>query len=126
VDDLDGTVAVETVRFVIGGKSYEIDLSAKNVAKLDALLEPYKARRSAGRVATRRTRGVSPAAVRRSAVRTSKTLFSELDPEEKAAFRLWAKLPNTRRISDERVQGWIDAGKPAGRKSARKAPPRKG
>jgi len=40
IDDLDGAEASETVRFTIGGKSYEIDLSAKNAEQLDKLLEP--------------------------------------------------------------------------------------
>ena len=31
-DDLDGGPADETVRFAIGGTSYEIDLSARNAA----------------------------------------------------------------------------------------------
>lgn len=33
-DDLDGSEATETVNFSLDGKSYEIDLSAKNSAQL--------------------------------------------------------------------------------------------
>lgn len=37
-DDIDGDTAEETVRFGLDGSTYEIDLSAKNAAKLrDAL-----------------------------------------------------------------------------------------
>jgi len=53
VDDLDGAEASKTVRFTIGGKSYEIDLSAKNAEQLDKLLEPYRARRAGGRASAR-------------------------------------------------------------------------
>jgi hypothetical protein len=124
IDDLDGAEASETVRFAIGGKSYEIDLSAKNAEQLDKLLEPYKARRAGGRASVRpkaRASRTSGAALTGAA--KGKTLFSELDAEHKDAFRRWAKMPNARRISDERVQAWIDAGRPIdGRAPGRKAP----
>jgi len=42
----------------------------------------------------------------------SKTLFSQLDVEEKDRFRKWADMPTARRIGDSRVQEWIDAGRP--------------
>ena len=123
IDDLDGAEASETVRFTIGGKSYEIDLSAKNAEQLDKLLEPYKARRAGGRASVRpkvRASRASGAALTGAA--KGKTLFSELDAEQKDAFRRWAKMPNARRISDERVQAWIDAGRPIdGRAPGRKA-----
>jgi hypothetical protein len=41
VDDLDGTLAHETVHFEIDGKHYEIDLSAKNAEELRRALDPY-------------------------------------------------------------------------------------
>jgi len=124
IDDLDGSVAAETVLFTIGGSSYEIDLSAKNAAKLGKLLEPYKARRSNGRTSPQRARrGSKSTATGRSGAPKGKTLFSGLDAGQKDAFRTWASLPNARRISDERVQAWIDAGRPvSGKAPARKAP----
>jgi hypothetical protein len=123
VDDLDGAEASETVRFTIGGKSYEIDLSAKNAKQLDKLLEPYKARRAGGRASVRpKGRASRAAAAAPTGAAKSKTLFSRLDAEQKGAFRKWAKMPNARRISDERVQAWIDAGRPiGGRAPGRKA-----
>jgi Lsr2 len=57
VDDLNGTAAVETVRFGVGGPEYEIDLSAANARQLRSALAPFvsKARRlRAGQPATRR------------------------------------------------------------------------
>lgn len=56
VDDLDGSEAEETVSFALDGKEYEIDLSAKNAAKLRDAFAPFvgHARRAAGR---RRGRG---------------------------------------------------------------------
>ena len=46
IDDIDGTEIKDgdgggTVAFSIRGEFYEIDLSEKNQAKLDKLLEPY-------------------------------------------------------------------------------------
>ena len=51
VDDLDGGEATEQVRFAVDGRSYEIDLSAANSAKLREALAPYisAARRRSGR-----------------------------------------------------------------------------
>lgn len=48
VDDLDGGEATETVRFAIDGTGYEIDLSAKNAAKLREEVAVYaeKSRRA--------------------------------------------------------------------------------
>ena len=42
----------------------------------------------------------------------SKTLFSQLDDDEKSRFRIWADMPNARRIGDARVRQWTEAGKP--------------
>ena len=41
VDDLDGSEATEQVEFAVDGRSYEIDLSARNSAKLREVLAPY-------------------------------------------------------------------------------------
>ena len=43
VDDLDGSKAEEVVVFGLGGKVYEIDLSAKNAKKMRDTLAPYVA-----------------------------------------------------------------------------------
>ncbi len=123
IDDLDGAEASETVRFTIGGKSYEIDLSAKNAKQLDKLLDPYKARRAGGRASVRpKARASRVSSATPAGAAKGKTLFSGLDADQKDAFRNWAKMPNARRITDERVQAWIDAGRPVGgRTPARKA-----
>jgi nucleoid-associated protein Lsr2 len=41
VDDLDGGVAHETVRFGLDGQQFEIDLSTRNAKKLRAELAPF-------------------------------------------------------------------------------------
>jgi hypothetical protein len=67
VDDLDGSEAEETVSFALDGKEYEIDLSAKNAAKLRNAFAPYvgHARKAAGRRRGARTAGgPSPADIR--------------------------------------------------------------
>jgi hypothetical protein len=50
IDDIDEGVAEETVSFALDGTNYEIDLSAKNAAKLRDALATYVAHaRRAGR-----------------------------------------------------------------------------
>jgi hypothetical protein len=58
-DDLDGSEASQTVLFALDGKSYEIDLSDENNAKLREALAPYigKGRRVGGGRATVRRMG---------------------------------------------------------------------
>lgn len=63
LDDMDGSVAEETLKFGVDGVSYEIDLNAKNAEKLRASLAKFilGARRvGRGRVtpSRRRTSGV--------------------------------------------------------------------
>jgi hypothetical protein len=58
-DDIDGSVADETVTFALDGVTYEIDLNAKNAGGLRDALAPYvgHARRSAGRRTSGRPAG---------------------------------------------------------------------
>ena len=55
-DDLDGGDADETVTFALDGRSYEIDVSSANAARLRDALKPFvaKARPSVGRSGARR------------------------------------------------------------------------
>jgi hypothetical protein len=108
-DDIDGGEADETVAFALSGVSYEIDLNAKNAEKLREAFAPFiaKARTS------NRGESNSRARSRDSSTREkSKTLFSSLEPAEKERFRTWAEMPTARRVSDARVNEWIDAGRP--------------
>ncbi|MFF5448830.1 Lsr2 family protein [Streptomyces sp. NPDC012888] len=58
VDDLDGGTADETVTFALDGKSYEIDLTSANAAKLRSALEEFvKAGRRTGRTSAGRAKG---------------------------------------------------------------------
>ena len=79
VDDLDGSVADEQVEFAMDGKSYEIDLSATNSARLRETLAPFvsAARRTGGR---RRSGGGAVATARPST-----------DREQNQAIREWAQ-----------------------------------
>jgi hypothetical protein len=98
-DDIDGDDADETISFALDGRSYEIDLSAKNATRLREAFEPF--------VTKARVRsGPAP----RSAA--AETMYSRLTEDEKARFRAWADMATARRISDERVKGWVAAGKP--------------
>jgi len=105
-DDIDGGDAVETISFSLDGKSYEIDLSEKNATELRSALAPFVDK---GRSSGRKTAAGRPS---RTQSGGSATLFSQLDAEEKERFRVWAELPNARRIADARVEKWIEAGRP--------------
>ncbi|WP_159621181.1 histone-like nucleoid-structuring protein Lsr2 [Ruania rhizosphaerae] len=61
IDDIDGSDAEETVTFALDGVTYEIDLNAKNAAKLRDDLAPWvgPARRSGGRKVSGRKAGGS-------------------------------------------------------------------
>jgi Lsr2 len=105
-DDLDGGDADETVRFALDGRSFEIDLSTGNAARLREAMKPFLDRaRPAGAQGEHRSRPSRPA-------RTDGTLYSRLSDEEKARFRTWSHMPTARRISDTRVKSWVQAGKP--------------
>lgn len=62
-DDLDGSEAAETIRFMIDRATYEIELSSDNAEKFRAVLAPYvaKARRvsASGSTSARRSSGSS-------------------------------------------------------------------
>ncbi len=74
-DDLDGSGGAEPVSFGLDGMSYEVDLGAKNRAKLEKALAPFIAagRRLPARAGRRRqSRASGP-------------------PVDNAAIRAWAK-----------------------------------
>lgn len=75
IDDLDGSEADEQVEFAVDGRSYEIDLSSANSARLRDALAPFvsAARRTGGRRST-------PAPGR-----------STSDREQNQAIREWAQ-----------------------------------
>jgi hypothetical protein len=106
-DDIDGGDAEETVYFSLDGKSYEIDVNPANAARVRAAFEPFiaKGRASSSGVARPRT-------ARATTGSSEKTLFSQLSSDEKARFRSWANMATARRISDSRVNSWVEAGKP--------------
>jgi hypothetical protein len=108
-DDMDGGEADETVSFALNGTHYEIDLSTKNADALRSAFAPFieKARRAGRGESTSKTRSSV-----RSDVTKPKTLFSELDAEEKDRFRIWANMPTARRIGDEKIIEWTNIGRP--------------
>jgi hypothetical protein len=79
VDDLDGSVAEETVEFGLDGVSYQIDLSSVNAEKIrDALADFVVHARRSGL----RKRATIPAQRSRSAA---------VDREQNQAIRDWAR-----------------------------------
>jgi hypothetical protein len=106
-DDLDGGDADETLTFALDGRSYEIDVSSANAARLRDALKPFvaKARPIRSTSGARKTRPTRPAPA-------ETTMYSQLEDDEKARFRSWANMATARRISDTRVKSWIAAGKP--------------
>jgi hypothetical protein len=95
-DDLDGTEAVETVKFGLDGSLYEIDLSAKNAAKLRSALSAFV---DNGTKVPSRPSGAAP----RSAAAGRRTTVG--DREQNAAIRAWA----TRKGYDVAPRGRIKA-----------------
>jgi hypothetical protein len=77
VDDLDGGVADETLRFSYRGADYEIDLSKKNAVAFDKAIEKFV-------VKARKT--MAPAAARGPRKGTA----SGLSKEQLAEVRAWA------------------------------------
>jgi hypothetical protein len=81
IDDIDQGVAEETVSFSLDGSSYEIDLSAKNAARLRDALAEYVAH------ARRATRGGS----RPSSSAARRGRPARGDREQTHAIREWAR-----------------------------------
>ena len=86
VDDIDGSDASGTVSFALDGRSYEIDLSDDNAAKLRDSLASFvaAARRAGGTSGTRRGR------TQRSTP-DSDDAPARSNREETAAIRAWAR-----------------------------------
>ena len=78
VDDLDGSPAVDTVRFGYAGREYEIDLNEEHASQLDEALAPYVEH-------ARPANGVTPRQGRRAAGERQRR------PEELRAIRQWAR-----------------------------------
>lgn len=79
-DDLDGSPAVETVRYGYAGHSYEIDLNDEHARELDEVLARYIEH-------SRRLDEAQPTRQRR----TRKTEEKHRGPEELRAIRQWAR-----------------------------------
>jgi hypothetical protein len=92
VDDVDGSVASGTVGFGLDGKTYELDLSDKNAARLRDAVAPFvaAARRAGGRA--RRPGGATA-----STGSTGSTPRG--DREKTTAIREWAR-EHGHKISD--------------------------
>jgi len=104
-DSMSQTPATDRLRFSWQGRAYVLLVCDNHVRPIRDSLEHWS---------DLATEAGSPAAAPRRPRDTSgaATLFSQLDSEEKEAFRAWAAMPSARRIADERVRAWIDAGKP--------------
>lgn len=112
VDDLDGSVADETVHFTWEGKSLVVDLNKKNADKLRKALEPF--------VAAARPDGTVQAAAPRRRAASSSSSGKRPDSSAGAAtsvIRAWARengieVPDRGRLKPDVVQAWEAAGKP--------------
>jgi hypothetical protein len=95
VDDIDGAPAAETVQFGLDGSQYEIDLTAKNAAKLRDALAAYVAN-------ARRARGGRTAPAARRTTRSARS-----DREQLQAVREWARK-NGYKVGDKgRIPGQV-------------------
>lgn len=100
IDDLDGSEdGVETVRFALGGKAYELDLGPANRQRLDDALAPF--------IAAARMPGSAYAKVARTYTKAAPK--SDYDQD---AFREWAKANGTLhrgRPSADEIQAFLRA-----------------
>jgi hypothetical protein len=94
VDDLDGSEAVETVRFGFEGRQYEIDLSANNAGRLRDSLAAFVA-------AARRPGGGRRQAAAQGVRRAPS------DREKSAAIRDWARANGFAVSERGRISGEI-------------------
>jgi hypothetical protein len=94
VDDLDGSDAAGTVSFGLDGRSYEIDLSDDNSARLRESLASFIA-------AAHKSGGSTAAGGRRRQKMTASSgpRPQPLDREQTAAIRAWARQ-NGHQVSD--------------------------
>ena len=107
IDDLDGTEinngSGERVVFAVHGTTYQIDLSSRNIEKLDRALKPFidaavKVQRGKGRAGkatgrARKPKEPSSSNVRRKTASTSKRVKANRIPKAQraAAIREWAR-----------------------------------
>jgi nucleoid-associated protein Lsr2 len=93
IDDLDGSEASGTVDFGLDGRSYEIDLSEENAAKLRDALAPFisAARKAGGRGPGRPRARAQAQPAQQQADRSSR--------EATAAIREWARK-NGHKVND--------------------------
>jgi hypothetical protein len=105
IDDFDGTVAAETVKFALDGKTYEIDLSKANASELRRTLRPYvdRARGARRRTTSRRNTNTHAGGGTRR-------------PEgyDRTEVRTWAKANRIKvsprgRIANDVVERWRSA-----------------
>ena len=111
VDDLDGSVADETVHFTWEGKPLVIDLNKKNADKLRKAIEPFAAAaRPDGTVQ-------APAARRRLSSGSSSGKRQQDSGAATSVIRAWARensieVPDRGRLKPDVLQAWEAAGKP--------------
>ena len=86
-DDIDGGDADETVHFALDGRSYEIDVSAANAARLREALKPF-IEKGQGCGRSGRTPGATLDA---AGTGRDRRMYSQLKDDEKARFRAWAE-----------------------------------
>ncbi len=112
VDDLDGSVADETIHFTWEGKALVIDVNKKNGDKLRKAMEPFA-------TAARPDETVPTAASRRRTA-TGKSPGKRSRSGSGAAtstIRAWARennidVPDRGRLKPDVLQAWEAAGKP--------------
>lgn len=103
-DDIDGTVATQTVPFALDGVSYEIDLNDTNAQAMRDGMSKWVTK-------ARRDRGGRRGAARSTAAKTSAPVTG-VDPK---AVRAWAgsnghKVSDRGRVAQSIVDLYIEAG----------------
>lgn len=103
IDDMDGTLAEETVLFGLDGQMFEIDLSSKNAAQLRAVLEDFIS-------SARKVRGnVVP--IKGAYNKVNLRPKRSMDREQSMAIRNWCDkhVPGSVSMRGRLAQPYIDA-----------------
>ena len=98
-------LSTDTLRFGWQGKSYVLLVCGNHV---DAIRDELQ------RLSDLATIEASSSSARRTSrlAGSSSTLLSQLTPDEKHRFLKSVGMPTARRVADQKVQTWIDLGKP--------------
>ncbi len=106
------TLATDKLRFGWQGRDFLLLVCELHVGPIREELQRLSELATSEDRQVRSTRATGDLRAMPGSAPQTQTLFSQLSEDEKLRFRIWADMPNARRIGDARVQEWTEAGKP--------------